>query len=178
MGVVFTTRQSRGPLDSPLGASLRKCEQRIKNGEHDGIEARWEFGRQLLRQREGKQLPKGLTALITAEHGIGASEIKYRVQFAETFTTRDEVATAVATFGSWAAVKSKALPKTKRPKSAAEVVGVRLEFKQWRKRLTEIKASAADLTEADLRELDHIQEAIADIYVLREATTTASGGTK
>jgi hypothetical protein len=111
-GLIFQFRPSIGPLDSPLGHELRRIEERITSNEGDSIQARWEFGRALLRQRKGKQLPDGLPAAIVKEHSISLREIGYRMQFAETFTTKDEVCNAVADFRSWRQIVSKALPKT------------------------------------------------------------------
>ncbi len=115
--IVLTTRQPEDILDSPLGLDLRACEERVVKGEHDGLIARWEFGRRLLRCREGKQLPKGLVGALVAKHGISRTEIKYRMEFAETFGTKEEVVTAVTTYPSWRQIRSQALPKpsTKRP---------------------------------------------------------------
>jgi hypothetical protein len=79
--IVLTTRQPENILDSPLGLDLRACEERIAKGEHDGLLARWEFGRRLVRCREGKQLPRGLLAVLVSKHQISRSEIEYRMQY-------------------------------------------------------------------------------------------------
>lgn len=170
--IVMTTRQPEDILDSPLGLDLRACEERITKGEHDGLLARWEFGRHLLRCREGKQLPKGLLATLVTKHGISRSEIQRRIQFAETFTTKEEVSHACSTYRTWRQVTSKALPKkppaTKRPQG--NVIRLRPEFRQWRSRLAEMASHPDDLTEADLKELDRLQEAIADLFDARNQT--------
>jgi hypothetical protein len=109
--LVMVTRESRGPMDSLLGVDLRKIEARINSSEGDGIDARWEFGRALLRHREGKQLPKGLRTAVTEEFGLKTTEIGQRMQFAETFTTKEEVSACANTFGTWNRIKREALPK-------------------------------------------------------------------
>jgi glycyl-tRNA synthetase beta subunit len=114
-GIVIEFRKPTGPLDSPLGHELRRIEERITNNEGDSIQARWEFGRALLRQRKGKQLPKGLPAAIVKEHSISLTEITLRMQFAEQFITKQEVLNAVEDFRSWRQIARKALPKTPRP---------------------------------------------------------------
>jgi hypothetical protein len=101
----------RGRLNGPLGNTLRECEERIRQGETEGLLARWEFGKALLRRREGKQLPRLLLDAIVVEHNVSRREVQYRVQFAETFPTEDEVRTAVHTFGSWTEIRTRALPK-------------------------------------------------------------------
>jgi hypothetical protein len=45
-------------------ARLKHLEERIGTSESDGLRARWEFGRDLLSRREGKQLPKGLLSAV------------------------------------------------------------------------------------------------------------------
>lgn len=112
--LVMVTREPRGPMDSLLGMSLRKIEARINTSEGDSIEARWEFGRELLRHREGKQLPKGLRAAVTELFGLKPAEITRRMQFAEMCRTKDEVVSAGTTYGSWRRIKSEALPKKPR----------------------------------------------------------------
>jgi hypothetical protein len=150
-------RDPAGPLDSPWGRELAKHEDRIKATEGESIEARWLFGRVILRRRgDAKQLPKGYTKAICAEHGLSRAEVQFRVVFAETYPTKKEVATAVATYGSWTQIRSKALPKTSRTKKPAG----RLAFtvKRWRAALAQ--HHAADLTAADLRELTQLRDRI------------------
>ncbi len=73
----------------------------IDSSEADGIEARWQFGKLLLRERVGKQLPKGRLDAIVAATGKSRSELQYRMQFAELCPTRDKVSNALDTCGSW-----------------------------------------------------------------------------
>jgi hypothetical protein len=114
-GIVLEFAQCTGPLDTPLGARLRKIEELITSTEGDEIHARWEFGRELLEKRVGKQLPKGLRAALIKDFALSGAELNYRMQFADTFTTKEKVSTAVETFTSWTQIKGKALPKTPRP---------------------------------------------------------------
>jgi hypothetical protein len=86
------------------------------------LEARWQFGKALLRRRVSKKLPKGLLDDIIAEHHISRSEIQYRMQFAETFPTKAELSTAVDNHGSWREVR-KALPKSPQGRRPAKRLG-------------------------------------------------------
>ena len=87
-----------------LGPGLR-LEARIAKSDGDGIRARWEFGRWLLAQRKGKQLPNGLLDQLVAATGQNATELKYRMVFAERYATEDEVVTAVTTCKSWTEIR-------------------------------------------------------------------------
>ena len=91
--------------------------------------------------RQGKQLPNGTKAAVIKEYGIADRDVDYRMKFAEKFSTETEVRTAVRTYGSWTAIRKKALtdeprhkpkPKPKPPPpqpkpSAAEVVKARCQ---------------------------------------------------
>ena len=64
------------PLDTTLDADLRRIEDEIRAGDRASIEARWRFGRRLLRRKgDAKQLPNGLREAIIEEHGISRSEL-------------------------------------------------------------------------------------------------------
>jgi hypothetical protein len=89
--------------DDTLAAYV-EIERRVDDAEGAGILARWEFGRALLIEREangGRQLPHGRLAEVCEATGKGEREIRYRLQLAEKYRTREEVGTAVPTFGSW-----------------------------------------------------------------------------
>lgn len=47
--------------------------------------------------------------------GKSRTEIKYRMQFAETYSSDEEVATAVATLGSWTEIRDSLAKKRERP---------------------------------------------------------------
>jgi hypothetical protein len=151
----FPVREQRGPLDSPLGADLRACEERLAADEADGLEARWEFGRALLRRREGKKLPKGVLAAIVKELGVSRTEIQYRVQFAETFPDREALSNALDNHGSWRRVV-RALPKKKTSTPAKQVA---LMCRRWQTQLADLDPSA--LSAVDLRELAEVEASIA-----------------
>jgi N6-adenosine-specific RNA methylase IME4 len=86
-----------------LGPGLR-LEAKIAKSEGEGIRARWEFGRWLLAQRVGKQLPNGLLDQLVEVTGTSRQELGYRMRFAERYATADELANAVGNFGSWHAM--------------------------------------------------------------------------
>lgn len=87
----------------PADEDLREWDARVDTAEDEGVRARWEYGRALLRRRVGKQLPAGLLDEEVEKTGKSRSELKYRVQFAEAYTA-DQVANALATFKSWSEI--------------------------------------------------------------------------
>jgi hypothetical protein len=100
-------------------AELDPHEKRIRAGETDSIEARWEFGQILLKQRVGKQLPRGMRSDIAAKFDLEASEITRRMQLAEKFATRAEVMDACIRRGSWRRIIAEELTKSSRPRKIA-----------------------------------------------------------
>lgn len=97
-------------------AEHHKNENRRENNEieRETIHDRWESGRLMLAERKdngGKQLPDGRMAELVETSGKSAAELKWRMQFAEQCETEEQVATRVATCGSWKKIK-KSLPKT------------------------------------------------------------------
>jgi ParB family chromosome partitioning protein len=92
---------------------LVELDRKVDAAEGEGIMARWEFGRELLKQRKGKQLPHGLLDRLVEQTGKSRSELKYRVQFAEQVSSEAEVANVLATFGSWYGIVTQALPDKK-----------------------------------------------------------------
>lgn len=89
------------------------AEDRVTDSVRDSLRERWEFGRLMLAERTGKQLPKGRIAELAQVTGKSQTELSYRAQFAEQYPTEDEVSTALETFTSWTQVKT-SLPKTVR----------------------------------------------------------------
>ena len=76
-------------------------EKRVDVAEADGVEARWEFGRLLLQEREGEQLPKGRLRAVAAATKNGEREISRRMTFASRYPTRDKVRHVWRTYKSW-----------------------------------------------------------------------------
>jgi N6-adenosine-specific RNA methylase IME4 len=105
------SEQTASVVDLGL-ARLVHIEQRIGAAEGDGLRARWEFGRELLAKREGKQLPRGLLAKVCEETGASRWEIQTRMRFAERYPTEQEVSDAITHFGSWYGVVHHALAAT------------------------------------------------------------------
>ena len=85
-------------------------DARVDQAEGDGIRARWEFGRELLRKRVGKQLPRGLLDELVAATGKSRTELQYRVQFAERYPDEEQLSNALDTYGSWFRIVNEALP--------------------------------------------------------------------
>src|SRR5215469_11771100 len=106
-GAVMTAAEL--PAETLLSRRLRELEARIAASESTGIQARWEFGRALLAQRVGKQLPAGLLAQVCADVGVSRSELQKRMRLAERYPTEQQVRNAVAQFGSWHRIVADAL---------------------------------------------------------------------
>ena len=96
-------------MEFDLTPALR-LETTIDEGEQTGIHARWEYGRWLLAQRKGKQLPNGLLDALVEATSKSRSELQYRVQFAERYSTESEVSNALDTYRSWREIVNEALP--------------------------------------------------------------------
>jgi len=102
-------------------ARLVHLEHRIGGAETEGLRARWEFGHELLRARDGKgRLPNRYLTTVVEQTGASRSELKYRMQFAERFPTESELANALADCRSWFAVVNEVLPS--RPASVTSPV--------------------------------------------------------
>lgn len=87
------------------------------------MRARWEFGRELLGRRIGKQLPTGLLNEVAQATGKSRAEVGHRMRFAEAFPNEREVANAIRNFGSWYRVVNEALsPRAAATERAAEPV--------------------------------------------------------
>ena len=93
-------------------AAYVSLEKRIGKSESAGIFARWEFGKQLLSERVGKQLPKGRLDEVAKAVGSTRQEVSFRMTFATRYPTRTKVSTAVETFGSWTAIRDSFGEKT------------------------------------------------------------------
>jgi hypothetical protein len=112
--IALTVRASTGPIDTPWGAQLYNIEKRVRDGDKAGVHARWESGRHILKQRIGKQLPKGLRQQVCKALKLSQAEVNYRIQFAERCSTDSEVFKVLNTFGNWTQIITKFLPKPKR----------------------------------------------------------------
>ena len=82
--------------------TLVLIDKRIDENESDALRARWEFGREMLANRDvSGKLPVGMLSEVAARVGKSRSEIGHRMRFATRFATEDECANAVSTLGSW-----------------------------------------------------------------------------
>lgn len=84
----------------PLGRYI-ELDAKVDEAEGDGIMARWEFGREVLAERVGKQLPRGRLDEIAEAIGKSRQEVGFRALFAQRYPTREEVANAISNFRSW-----------------------------------------------------------------------------
>lgn len=71
----------------------------------DRLWNRWEFGRKLLAERKGKQLPAGRLDEVCAEVDRSRREVQKWVQFAEQYPTEAKVRRADALHQSWESIK-------------------------------------------------------------------------
>lgn len=96
--------------DDRLMASLARIEKSIRASDGEAIKARWEFGRLVLAQRQGKQLPKDLGKKICDAIGISQKEMSNRTRVAEHYP---EVSSELLSSGlTWTAIVND-LPKTR-----------------------------------------------------------------
>src|SRR5207247_2926097 len=88
--------------DSPMSTQrLIELDKRIDAAEDNGIQARWEFGRELLKERVGKLLPRGRLDEVCQATGKSQDEIEARMKFAVWLPTSAELTNAVRKYGSW-----------------------------------------------------------------------------
>lgn len=81
---------------------LVHIDKQIDENESTALQARWEFGRQMLAARDGAgRLPNGYLTRLVERTGKGRVELSRRARFAERFPTEDELCHAVTQFGSW-----------------------------------------------------------------------------
>jgi phage N-6-adenine-methyltransferase len=100
--------------------NLVELDARVDRAEDDGIRARWEFGRALLRERIGKQLPAGRLDALAELTGKSRQELGRRMTFAERFPTEGEVSHVVSNFTSWHAIVNELLSSTAHLSSATD----------------------------------------------------------
>lgn len=93
------------------------AEDRANDDVRESIRDRWEFGKLMLAERKGKQLPNGILDQLAEATGKSRAELKFRAQFAERYPTEDEVARAIATFKSWTQVKKSLRKQSSRAKA-------------------------------------------------------------
>jgi hypothetical protein len=90
--------------------SLARIENVIRASDGDAIRARWQFGCEVLAQRIGKQLPKGLLAEICQQAKISHMELSRRVRFAEAYNEIQLEHLCSTSILTWTAIV-KGLPK-------------------------------------------------------------------
>jgi N6-adenosine-specific RNA methylase IME4 len=76
--------------------ALVLIDKQIDENESTALRARWEFGRDLLKLRDGKgKLPPGIRAELIERTGKSATELTYRMQFADAYATEDALFNAL-----------------------------------------------------------------------------------
>lgn len=157
--VVPTAAQKADPM-----YQLERLESRIRSADERGLKARWESGKKL---RALKEKGYDLTQeQIAARLDVSQQELSFRMRFAE---SEDALTNAVSNGWSWHETckrMAELVGRTRAPRKTSKTSIVIKETKMFVRRLRTAlrKVHAADLTEADLKVLDAIQEEIARIY--------------
>jgi len=97
-----------------------RLEKEIRKSDGGGLRARWESGKLMLSDRQGKRLPNGALARYAKLLKVHPSELTARMKFAEKFPTEEQLTTVISKFQSWFDIKQKALtdtPKAKKEKT-------------------------------------------------------------
>lgn len=157
MNVVVEDKEPQGM------EKLRRLEARIHDGDQKGNRARWESGKELRALREAE--PHLTLEDIAGELGVSAAELGFRIKFS---SLPEEQLTHVMS-KSWFEVRNE-LPalvgreraKRKHQKRPVIVKEITLMLRRLKTNLR--KVHAVDLTEADWKVLDVLQEDIARIY--------------
>jgi hypothetical protein len=102
-------------------AELTQIEEAVNAAEGDGLRARWDSGHYLLAKRVGKQLPRGMRAILTDGLKVHGSEITARMKFAEKSSTNEALANVVSKFKTWHRIKQEALTTTPREKKPSAI---------------------------------------------------------
>jgi hypothetical protein len=80
---------------------LRERESKIgKHGRADLLE-RWDFGRDLVAQRIGKKLPKGLLKLVMNGVGVSRQDLQARMKFAVAYRDEAALSNALDKYPTW-----------------------------------------------------------------------------
>jgi hypothetical protein len=105
---------------SELLEALARIEESIRASDTEAILARWEFGRQVLAQRVGKQLPPGLWEEICEHAKIGRQELSNRTRVADIYD-KDELSSQLESSGAnWTAIVAGLPKKRSTPKPLTE----------------------------------------------------------
>ena len=103
----MSSNATNGVDPSTAGFDYVALEATIGGLEEIAILGRWEFGRALLAERNGKkQLPNGRLAEVAKMIGHKTHrELHFRMSFAAKYGSEETVRTAVRTYGSWTAIR-------------------------------------------------------------------------
>lgn len=148
-----------GSHTGSLGA-YSALEAKIVSGETTAILARWEFGKALLAERVGKQLPAGRLGEVATAVNQTTRELQYRMRLAERYPTEDKVRTAVRTYGSWTALRETLVVKRTATQGASQ------EQKNWLAAMWDYgKARPSiprDATDTELKEAKRFAQSLRD----------------
>jgi hypothetical protein len=121
---IMQLKISETPSSTPWSVALARLaslEFQIEDSDKEGMLKRWLFGHELLKRRvkeKGRPLetPKALMTLTIEQCKISRQEINYRIQFAERYPTKKDVANAVGIYPSWHQMVKHGLVEKKRAK--------------------------------------------------------------
>lgn len=106
---------------------LARIEQSVRASDGEAILARWDFGRMVIDQREGKQLPKGLLGDICAQVGISQMEVSRRARVAEHYDRTELKHQCLSSGPTWVEVVNAIPAKRATPKRAPQQTPPRTE---------------------------------------------------
>lgn len=168
MALAVVVHKHPGDSVPPSWAQLlKKMEARVTSAEGDGLRARWEFGKELLLQRKGKQLPAGLLDNVAAAVGVSRRELQARVKFAEKFPAEPALRDAITQWPTWVQMTHEGIPthrEAPKPKASA----ARLAMRHAAALMADVHA--VDLEDADLRAIDTLIAELTRIKAEQEGT--------
>jgi hypothetical protein len=139
--------------------ALARIQEAIRASDGDAILARWEFGSEVIALREGKQLPRGVSAEICLRAGISNKELSNRTRVAETYDQaelRSQLRSSDLTWTDLVNGLPKTRPAPKRPPKQR------------------VEPTQATFKEADRVETLLARPDVAAELMSREATTKAA----
>ena len=159
---VAPANNGQGPRATsvPGATAYVALENKILGAEADGVVVRWQFGKALLAERIGKQLPKGRLAEIAAAVNLkNTRELHHRMRLAELYPTETQVRTAVHTYKSWTAIR-----QTLARNHQTRPVALPPDTKRWLKDLVKFNRDRSPIpryaSEAELAEAKQIAKAM------------------
>jgi hypothetical protein len=112
-----TSSNGKGAVTAAPDQLYIDLEALVRESDNEGIRARWVFGRELLKERIGPQLPRGRLTEVAAAVGTNISEIGERMRFAERYPTDEELRETLTKYSSWNQVRLHAIHNKSVPRA-------------------------------------------------------------